>query len=96
MNTFKNPILDDGVLREATQNELEQMRIDAERLPMIMAREARSKRNALIAQSDWVVARAFDTNQTVPAAWATYRQALRDITSQPGFPSDIQWPTQPE
>jgi uncharacterized protein (DUF1330 family) len=29
------------------------------------------------------------------AAWATYRQALRDITSQDGFPWTVEWPTQP-
>jgi len=27
---------------------------------------------------------------------AAYRQALRDITSQPGFPHDVSWPTKPE
>jgi hypothetical protein len=29
-------------------------------------------------------------------AWATYRQALRDITAQAGYPWDIQWPTKPQ
>jgi len=30
------------------------------------------------------------------AGWAAYRQALRDITDQSGFPTDITWPTKPE
>jgi len=30
------------------------------------------------------------------AAWAAYRQQLRDITAQAGFPWTVQWPTQPE
>ena len=30
------------------------------------------------------------------AAWATYRQALRDVTAQDGFPWTITWPAQPE
>ena len=30
------------------------------------------------------------------AEWAAYRQALRDITDQAGFPTDITWPTKPE
>jgi hypothetical protein len=30
------------------------------------------------------------------AAWAVYRQALRDVTGQEGFPWTITWPTQPE
>lgn len=29
------------------------------------------------------------------AAWATYRQALRDITAQQGFPWNVTWPEQP-
>jgi hypothetical protein len=29
-------------------------------------------------------------------AMAEYRQALRDITSQEGFPYDVTWPTKPE
>lgn len=27
--------------------------------------------------------------------WANYRQALLDITSQPGFPHDVTWPNKP-
>ena len=30
------------------------------------------------------------------AAWATYRQGLRDVPEQAGFPEDINWPTTPE
>jgi hypothetical protein len=33
---------------------------------------------------------------TYKVAWATYRQALRDVPSQAGFPWEVQWPTQPE
>ena len=29
------------------------------------------------------------------AAWATYRQALRDIPAQDGFPFTVTWPTEP-
>ncbi|MGA0926878.1 MAG: phage tail assembly chaperone [Burkholderiaceae bacterium] len=29
-------------------------------------------------------------------AWASYRQALRDITGQAGFPYAVTWPTKPE
>ncbi|MBQ7435453.1 MAG: phage tail assembly chaperone [Oscillospiraceae bacterium] len=28
--------------------------------------------------------------------WAEYRQALRDITEQPGFPFEVEWPEKPE
>ena len=29
-------------------------------------------------------------------AWSTYRQALRDLTAQPGFPFDVTFPEKPE
>lgn len=57
-----------------------------------LAQEARTKRNALLAASDWTQVADAPVDQ---AAWATYRQALRDITEQAGFPTDINWPVQP-
>jgi hypothetical protein len=56
------------------------------------AAEARAKRNSLLAQSDWTQVADAPVDQ---AAWATYRQALRDITEQEGFPETINWPTAP-
>ena len=29
------------------------------------------------------------------AAWATYRQALRDVPEQDGFPEEVTWPSKP-
>lgn len=54
----------------------------------------RAQRDALLTACDWVSARAFDLGVAVPTAWATYRQALRDITEQ-SDPFDIEWPTPP-
>lgn len=62
--------------------------IDLEQL----AAEARSQRNSLLAQSDWTQVADAPVDQ---AAWATYRQSLRDITEQSGFPEVIIWPTTP-
>ena len=59
----------------------------------ILAANARSERNQLLASSDWT--QLPDVPQTLKDAWATYRQALRDITAQSGFPRDIVWPIQP-
>jgi hypothetical protein len=58
----------------------------------VLATAARNKRNALLTQSDWtqVADAPVDTQ-----AWATYRQALRDITDQAGFPENIDWPVSP-
>ena len=58
----------------------------------IIAAAARSKRNTLLSQSDWTQIPDAPVDQ---AAWATYRQALRDITSQEGFPEAITWPVAP-
>ena len=59
----------------------------------ILAANARSDRNQLLASSDWT--QLPDVPQTLKDAWATYRQALRDITAQSGFPRDIVWPVAP-
>jgi hypothetical protein len=56
------------------------------------AKEARSQRDALLAECDWTqVADAPVDAQ----AWAAYRQALRDVPEQSGFPGDIDWPSKP-
>lgn len=56
------------------------------------ARNARSKRDMQLSQTDWMA--LSDVTLTVP--WAAYRQSLRDVTSQPGFPYGISWPVKPE
>jgi hypothetical protein len=53
----------------------------------------RDMRSQLLAASDWT--QLPDVPLATKEAWATYRQALRDITNQPD-PFTIQWPTQPE
>ena len=60
------------------------------------AKEARGERDRLLTESDWVTIRATDTGNPVPTEWQTYRQALRDITEQTGFPESIEWPEKPE
>lgn len=41
----------------------------------------RMERDLLLNESDWVVIKAQETNTSIPSAWATYRQKLRDITN---------------
>ena len=60
------------------------------------ATAARATRDGLIASCDWMAIKAFEGGTTVSTEWATYRQALRDVSAQAGFPNDITWPTQPE
>ena len=63
-----------------------------------LSTEARTKRNQFLADSDWT--QLPDARNAMggdkAAEWDTYRQALRDITAQAGFPSEIEWPTKPE
>lgn len=56
----------------------------------------RQSRDNKLKETDWLVIRAIETNTPLDAEWATYRQALRDITAQEGFPWDVTWPVQPE
>lgn len=51
----------------------------------------RLERNALLAETDWWCL----SDQTPEQAQLNYRQSLRDITNQSGFPHDIVWPTKP-
>ncbi len=60
-----------------------------------VAKYAREHRAALLAACDWVVARAAETGDPIPAEWRAYRKALRDVTDKPGFPHEITWPTPP-
>lgn len=55
------------------------------------AKEVREQRAKLIAETDWMAL----SDNTLSPAWATYRQALRDITAQEGFPHNVTWPTKP-
>ena len=55
---------------------------------------ARSQRNGLLYQSDWTQLPDTKLTDEQKATWATYRQALRDITKQTD-PLNIVWPTPP-
>jgi hypothetical protein len=52
----------------------------------------RNKRDRLLSDTDWM---ALSDNAMTPE-WASYRQALRDITTQEGFPFSVDWPAKPE
>lgn len=54
-----------------------------------------SKRNNLLYSSDWTQIPNNPLTTEQQAAWATYRQELRDITTQSGYPFNVIWPTPP-
>jgi hypothetical protein len=56
--------------------------------------EVRKQRDELLASSDWRVIKAMEQGIQLDSVWATHRQALRDITSQPEFPN-VEFPVEP-
>lgn len=57
-----------------------------------LAASVRAQRNQMLAETDWT---QLPDSPVSAAAWANYRQALRDVTAQQGFPENIQWPAKP-
>ena len=55
------------------------------------AAEVRHERNSLIAETDYLAL----SDNTMASEMQSYRQALRDIPSQAGFPTNVTWPTKP-
>ena len=55
----------------------------------------RAKRDELLAACDWVVVKAQEAGEDVPAAWVTYRAALRNLPAATGDPANPTWPDAP-
>jgi hypothetical protein len=58
------------------------------------AAEVRTERNTKLAATDWT--QASDVPQAVKDSYVSYRQALRDVPLQEGFPWTITWPVEPQ
>jgi hypothetical protein len=59
------------------------------------AKAVRATRDGKLAECDWVVIKNLELNQNIPGVWEVYRQGLRDVPAQAGFPHDITWPEKP-
>ena len=81
------PVFTDGETTAAEQEAEYKARKDAEQ-----AASVRNQRTELLKDSDWTQIADSTADKT---AWATYRQALRDVPSQAGFPWTITWPDAP-
>lgn len=55
----------------------------------------RRQRNQLLADTDYTQLPDVPISTALRGAFATYRQALRDVPSQPSFPASVTWPTRP-
>ena len=57
------------------------------------AAEVRTERNTKLAATDWT--QGADTPQVIKDKYAPYRQTLRNVPAQSGFPDTVVWPEQP-
>lgn len=95
--TFSDYVEEDGnTVTAAEQEAAYRQRIDDD-----AAKGVRVERNKRLGDTDWRVtyevekAAVDNLGIQLPLVWATYRQALRDITTQPGFPHNVTWPEEP-
>lgn len=86
---FTDTTAEDGTVTTAAQHEAAYRAMkDAEQ-----ANSVRADRNKRLAECDWTQLADSTADKVV---WATYRQALRDVPAQSGFPWNVTWPVQPE
>lgn len=68
------------------------IKIDGAKRLAIADDRVRQERDRLLAETDWAVVPDRNPSQDL----LDYRQALRDIPQQDGFPDSVIWPTPPE
>ena len=86
--------------RPATDTEPAQTALEQETAYKAMkdteqAKSVRQCRDDKLKETDWIVIKNLELNANIPGAWEVYRQALRDIPAQSGFPWTITWPDAP-
>jgi type II secretory pathway component PulL len=57
------------------------------------AEVVRAQRDVLLAATDWRVTKAAEVGSVLDPAWIIYRQALRNVPEQSGFPWEVSWPS---
>jgi hypothetical protein len=83
---FENEVVETKQWRKYTDEERAEIESQT-------AKAVRADRNKRLAESDWT--QLIDAPVNV-AQWSAYRQALRDVPEQAGFPFNVNWPVQPE
>lgn len=90
MQKYVNGVLTDMTAAEISQRQAEENAWAAGENDRL-SDEIRAKRNGLLAETDYLAL----SDTTLSSDMAAYRQALRDVTSQAGFPTSVTWPTKP-
>ena len=89
---FEDYIKEDGTVITAAEAEAAYKTMKDEE----QAKSVRQQRGEKLKETDWTqVADALLDAPVDKAAWAAYRQALRDVTTQEGFPWTVTWPVEP-
>jgi hypothetical protein len=86
---FYNKTTGDGAVFDDDANILDWPDFQADPVAA-SATQVRAQRDALLTASDYMALADRITDE-----WRTYRQALRDVPAQSGFPNSVTWPTKP-
>lgn len=88
---FTDTTDEDGNVTTAADNEAAyRTRIDDE-----AAAGIRSERDQKLTACDWTMLSDSPLSDDAKTEWQTYRQALRDMPTDSGFPHSVTWPTEP-
>ena len=99
-HTFQAPPAQDGYYAVMSQEGWKLVQGEAPEWPPVVPEfiiqanltvAVREERNKLLASTDWTQGK--DISDSVSDQYAIYRQALRDLPTQPGFPNNVIWPT---
>jgi hypothetical protein len=85
------PVFTDGETTAAQQEAAYKTQKDEEQ-----SKNVRTQRTEKLRDCDWTQLDDTPMSNTQKADWAEYRQALRDVPDQAGFPWEVEWPVQPE
>ncbi len=82
---------DDYIYREVIVSETE----DTTAKRQVEQASARAMRDTLLADTDWTQLKDTSLDDQAMVHWQGYRQALRDVPQQAGFPLAVEWPEMP-
>ena len=88
------PYIEDGQVFTVQVQDKTAEDIEAE--TQSLSAKVRAQRDRILAQSDWRVMKSAETGTPMDADWEAYRQALRDVPQQEGFPQTVEWPNDPD
>lgn len=84
--------------QDETQEEMSQAAAEESRAtdPELLSAGARKQRNSMLSDCDWTQLADAPLTEQQKANWIAYRQLLRDVPGQQGFPGEVTWPVRPE